>query len=171
MVAVRGIPCRLKGPASRKVVADVLRQIDRGCPGDFERLRKLVKLIRPLSRATVTGGCTGLWSGTKGTIELPEVSVEVDSGRLAALAAHEFGHACTREEDINRRNAPEDHWASESAANWYAYRWGFGQLVRALPTCFDLHGLRPGESIEIEGVGSWRMSRNFVYHPIDSATA
>jgi hypothetical protein len=46
------------------------------------------------------------------------------------VVAHELGHAATRRfDDLPRRQAPSDEWASELTADWYAYRWGFGRQV------------------------------------------
>jgi len=56
-----------------------------------------------------------------GTVELVEAT-QTGAQDFAAIVAHEFGYACTRQEDIERRNAPSDEWASEAAADWYAYR-------------------------------------------------
>jgi hypothetical protein len=187
---IRGIHCTLKVPASRRIVADVLRQIERVSPKDFKRLREVVALIRPLPRAKLADGTIGEWLGktfeeanagadffsfpaeirlrwdewATGTVELVEAT-QTDAHGLAALAAHEFGHACTRQDDLRRRNAPSDEWASEAAADWYAYRWGFGELIRRARklTNWGHHGAEPRRTIWL-GDEAYRVSRNFVYH-------
>jgi hypothetical protein len=192
---VCGLPSRLRQLASRQVIARVLRQIKRRFPNHFARLSNRVVMIRPLSKAEFAKRTVGEWHGRTGwaayreidpvtipgavrdrmdevvcgIVELPEVGW-VTEEVLAASAAHEFGHACTRQTDIERRRAPEDEWGSEAAADWYAYKWGFGSLIaRARKTRdFGHHGPGPGEVAHLEYTGrSYRLSRNFVYHLID----
>ena len=187
---IRGIRCTHKVPASRRIVADVLRQIKRVRPEDFKRLREVVALIRPVPRAKRADGTLGEWLGktfeafyqdaefltlpveirlrwddwATGTVELLEAT-QAGAHDLSAIAAHEFGHACTRQEDIERRNAPSDEWASEAAADWYAYRWGFGRRIRRDRKLTDWvhHGVSPGGKIGDFGK-TYKVSRNFVYH-------
>jgi hypothetical protein len=49
-----------------------------------------------------------------------------------AAIAQEFGHACTRFQDLERRGAHiNDEWTSELAADWYACKkWGFAREIR-----------------------------------------
>lgn len=95
---------------------------------------------------------------------------------LAAGIAHELGHACTRTADIERRRAPTDEWGSESAADWYAYRWGFGrEIARDRRTRRpDDHGPGPGQVVSFDmpdGRECWRVSSRFVFSIVQRPTA
>jgi hypothetical protein len=87
---------------------------------------------------------------------------------LAGLAAHEFGHACTRQIDIERTNAPDEEWASEAAADWYAAKWGFGKERGSYRRwdVFGHHGAKPRGKIKDEHGQWWKMSRQFRYKRI-----
>jgi hypothetical protein len=85
---------------------------------------------------------------------------------LIATVAHELGHAATRWEDTTRRGGPSDEWKSELAADWYAYRWGFGRAIaRGRKTRAWLHHLGgPGFrfSEDADGVRyHYRITRHF----------
>jgi hypothetical protein len=104
------------------------------------------------------------WDEIKhGTMEVKELG-PADSADFTATLVHEFGHACTREDDRRRRTAPCDEWASEACADWYAYKWGFGRLIRKHAKTRQLghHGALPGQTIEIDGA-RYRMTRAFCY--------
>ena len=98
------------------------------------------------------------------------VKVSTSAEFLASTLAHEFGHACSRWEDLERRQAPSDEWASELTADWYAYKWGFGRLIaRQRKTRDHLHhGPGPGETCELgqldRSMRRFRVTRSFVVH-------
>src|SRR5437867_2634103 len=58
-----GIPCRLRDPRSRRVVASVLRQIRERFPKDFTRLLSRVRMIDRLSKREFAQGTRGEWLG------------------------------------------------------------------------------------------------------------
>jgi hypothetical protein len=186
---VCGIPCRLRNAISRRTVAKVLRQIKRRCPKDFARLKSRVRMIRPLRQKIADGTC-GEWIGRtfeqayggnpfdfSDNIRLQWVECEsgvlelLESGQteaqIMATAAHELGHACSMNEDIERRRAPDDEWGSEAAAEWYGYKWGFGRLLAAARKTYRLshHGPGPRQTVETDG-RAFKLSRNFVYHTV-----
>ena len=112
--------------------------------------------------------------GLKGTLELARVCRNFSSWQITALITHELGHACTNYEDIERRNNPRfdgfhaDEWSLELCADWYAYRWGFGRVIRkAIPDRNPMHHLRgPGTILQTDD--RWyRISRNFVFHEVN----
>lgn len=186
---IMGVPCRLRTVRARKAVAQVLRQIRLRYPGDFERLHRKVLRIVPLSQRKQHGGTQGEW--VKNEVKLsPEEQwqgvrqrdpivldaldgyppgviylAEADTN-LIALVAHELGHAATRSEDIKRRgDFSSDEWAHELAADWYAYRWGFGrEIARDRKTRYvghHLSGPNTRFSEECDGVRyHYRITRN-----------
>lgn len=191
------LPSRLQEAVSRRVVTGVLRQIKERFPDDFARLKDRVVMIRALSRDEFDSGTRGWWHGRKvwalyrdvdpftlseeirlnwdetacGIVELPECSWVTEDG-LAANAAHEFGHACTLNEDVEKRQAPLEEWGREAAADWYAYRWGFGRLIGKTRRTRELghHGAGPGQTVELEFDGrriAYRLGRDFVYRGVE----
>jgi hypothetical protein len=153
-------------------------------------------MIRPLSADAVESGTRGEWLGRTGwavfrdadpatlppevldgmdeclcgIIELPEATCVTDDD-LAAFAAHEFGHACTRLSDIAARHAPDGEFGTEAAADWYAYKWGFGRLIARTrkARAFGHHGPGPGQIIHTDySEESFRLSRNFVYQRVET---
>jgi hypothetical protein len=176
-----GIPCRLRTTTARAATLAVLRQIRRRCPADFAKLRELVRLIRPLPKRETADGTLGEWKAdhpdendwatwaygydaTPGVLFLAEIG---DALSLTATVAHEFGHACSSEPDRRRRGAPSGEWNSEFAADWYAYKWGFGRLIARDWRTRDRkhHGPGPGRCIAINGT-RFRVSRRFVVHEL-----
>ena len=96
---------------------------------------------------------------------------------LVAVVAHELGHACTMFSDLWRRFAPgtplDDGWAREFAADWYAYKWGFGRALARHRKERDWmhHGPGPGQTFtqEFDGVEyAFRVTRSFVVRPVTS---
>jgi hypothetical protein len=86
---------------------------------------------------------------------------------LAATIAHELGHACTSNDDCERRGVLDDEWASELAADWYAYKWGFGRLIARDRKNRNWlhHGPAPRSHFSIIGGDTtfhYRVSRRFV---------
>ena len=71
-----------------------------------------------------------------------------------ALVAHELGHACAREEDLEARdNGVAFTWALEMCADSYAYKWGFGREIARDRKRRDMrhHGPALGATSTIEG--------------------
>ncbi len=109
---------------------------------------------------------TWSWGLPGGPVEVFILEKQED---LIATTAHELGHACTQEEDLERRSCPSDEWAWELAADWHAYRWGFGRdIVKTRRSRELVHHLGgPGSEFaeEINGIGyHYRITRNFVVH-------
>jgi hypothetical protein len=174
-ILVCGIPCRLRQPRSRRIVAGVLQQIKTRFPRDFARLKTRIEMIRPLPKARWADGTMREWLDKRGerVLEIREV---IEEDVFSANMAHELGHACTQKRDLKRRNISEvKEWESEAAADWYAYRWGIGKLIRSAMKNRKLghHGPWPGmpEPVVITDKNgqqqSYRLSRNFVYHRVE----
>lgn len=87
-----------------------------------------------------------------------------------ATVAHEIGHAAATAKDMQHRNAPDQEWASEAAADRYAYLWGFGREIRSRIETRSLghHGPARGQCIEWEGK-YYRLNRRFSYEEITEA--
>jgi hypothetical protein len=139
---IYGICCRLRTTRTRRVVRIVLDRIRSRCPSDFERLQSLVREIIPLSRSQIRDGTRGQWIEEQGSADDPSTwgyGYFASPGKMLlaedfetpedaiATVAHEFGHACTSFDDLERRGAHiSDEWTSELAADWYACKkWGF----------------------------------------------
>jgi len=93
---------------------------------------------------------------------------------LTATIAHEFGHACTRDIDLDRRGTiPNEEWRSELTADWYAYKWGFGREIVRDRKIRDWHhhGPKPGDEFTVNDQGkepyTARITRRFVGRIID----
>jgi hypothetical protein len=69
---------------------------------------------------------------------------------------------------MDRRQAPDDEWASELAADYYAYKWGFGRAIAKDRPQRHIghHACGPGQCIGILGDEEhwYRVSRRFVMH-------
>jgi hypothetical protein len=94
------------------------------------------------------------------------LSEKIPIDRLISTFAHELGHAATCQEDRNRRKAPFDEWDSELAADWYAYKWGFGREIARHRKIRDWghHLTAPGSTFEVGHDGKiyhYRITRNF----------
>ena len=187
---IHGIPCTLREPRSRQAAARVLRKIKNCFPRDFARLFARVRLIRPLPKKKFTN-CEGKMlaltpshDGQRRLVpldgsyacewdDIAEAIVEIKESRrmsdtyLIHLVAHELGHACTRGIDIERRNAPDMEWGSEAAADWYVWKWGLGVPQH---TAIGHHGGQPGHTIEVGSVGTFNVSRNYVYKRIGDSS-
>ena len=180
---IHNIPCYLRDPILIEGARATLQKILDRCPKDYRRLQKLVRVILPYDDADE--GDIGIWeadspiSGDPATWDygfgdtpgVLKVVANIPLEDLPGLLAHELGHAVTRYEDLGRRGALDDEWRSELAADWYAYKWGFGrQIARARKTRHRLHhGPLPGSTFEESHDGKiyyYRITRNFVGHLI-----
>jgi hypothetical protein len=185
-----GIPCRLKTARARRAVRDVLRQIRARHPKDFAKLQMLVREIRPVTKQEAANGTLGEWKAdhedpydqstwgygcsdtdTPGVMFVSEHDHGLD---LRGVIAQEFGHACSSELDRSRRYGPntfiKDEWASELAADWFAYKWGFGRVIARDRKFRDWrhHAPAPGSrfSVTVDSVEHhFRVTRNFVIRP------
>ena len=191
---VLGIPCRLTVPAARRVLREVLEQIRDRRPSDWERILRVVTEIAPLQPDQTTDGTCGEWVpyqvvarmddpstwdyGTPDEIyaERPgvlSVDQDLEVADLRGVFAHELGHACTVGADIAARGEVDDpEWLSEAAADWYAYRWGFGRAIARIRRWRNerRHGPPPGKQAPIDtGDGRaevWRLTRNFRFRQV-----
>ena len=177
---VEGVRCSLRTAEARKAAGIVLQQIRKRFPKDYERLKSRVRKICSLPKKEAEDGTLGEWKRlpaaedpedprTWGRVEGVLYVTEGEGDHLIPTIAHEFGHACTREIDLIRRGEiPFDEWCSELAADWYAYKWGFGRQVAKARKTRDWrhHGPAPGGEFTItfmEGNEvTYRVSRNFV---------
>ena len=180
---VFAIPCYVTDNL-RKGVKKTLQQIQDKYPKDFLRLQKLVRAIQPYDDAEE--GDVGIWKEdspiygnratldnsygeTPGVINLVE-DIQIED--LPGILAHELGHAATRPEDLERRGPISDEWQSELAADWYAYKWGFGRHIarQRKNRAWLHHGPPPGSSFTVsygDTVCHYRITRNFVAHLIE----
>ncbi len=177
---VHGIPYFLRNPIFRESAQKTLQKILERCPKDLARLQKLVREIRPYDDAGE--GDMGKWvedvlpedpaTWHCETDDIPgiiKINENIRPDELPGVLAHELGHAATRLEDLERRGPVSDGWQLEFAADWYAYKWGFGrQIARQRKTRVSLHhGPRPGSTFEESFDGKvchFRVTRNFVAH-------
>lgn len=179
---ILGIPVTVKSKKLRASIRRVLLQIRQRRPKDFVRLKSQVLGIIPLPDAEAEEGTPGEWQ--KIDINYADypggaVPFEVETsppGHIAIwegleedehvwVLAHECGHACSTYDDRKRRNAPSDGWCSELAADWYAYRWGFGRDIakHRKDRLAIHHGPGPGQTAEdyVNGVcHTYRVTRN-----------
>ena len=176
--AICGIPVTIKNRRLRGTIRRVLAQIRSRRPADFKTLRRKVLSIDPLSNEETADGTAGQFEPLlepaeefgmheeghpPGRICLPEDS---SGDEAMGTIAHELGHACTTLEDRERRGNAGEEWASELAADWYAYRWGFGRQIAKDRKRRRLshHCSAPGKWIEEGGGGKicrYEVTRNF----------
>lgn len=113
-----------------------------------------------------------------GKVQLCRELADAPEFQLLATIAHELGHAAATQDDFERRDhvLGDSEWASESCADYYAYRWGFGRQVRKTNQTRDLghHGGLPGDIIEIGNPldGTFRrykVTRHFYYRLLEPA--
>jgi hypothetical protein len=146
-------------------VREVLDQIRRRAPDDYARIIPRVREIAPLPRGDAERGTLGQWVPDPGesSFENPDwedtgPGVVLLSDKLAAerysktlgVVAHEFGHVATRYFiDLDRGECPDDEWASELTADWYAYKWGFGRMIGQYRKGRNIahHCVGPGQTI------------------------
>ena len=161
---IYGIGCSVESARLRRVIRLVLKQIRRRAPEDFKRIRSRVNEIAPLSDDSAA---VGRFEGSGGDFETQGI-VRISESDISSIAtlAHEFGHACTRQEEYHRRMMDYDdkQLISELCATFYAYKWGFGRLVRRHPGIFEYP---PGSTFEMGPSGDvrrYRVTRGFRIH-------
>lgn len=181
-----GIPCSIGITDLCTAIASVLDSVQERFPRDFARIRERVMTFRLLTPDECADGTLGelkrrapkmvphpLWPDVLVPEEQVDEDYELAIPGVIALApdanvgtvAHEFGHAATTYKDLERRQAPSDEWASELAADYFAYKWGFGkEIAKARPSAdFVHHAVGPGQYV---GLGNdwFHVSRRFVMH-------
>ena len=185
---IKGIPCTLKSPVAVRLVKKFLGEIAKNHPKDFQKIQSKTTLIKRVPKKEIDLGTTGqvirvneeasseaFWAGVfddnqvEGGFEKVIVFIDEtvkDSESMFITIAHEFGHVCTTEKDLARRKAPSDEWASEATADWYVYKWGYGNISRKIhmkyPRDLRHHGAMLGQTFTDNGT-TYRLSRNFVY--------
>ena len=177
---IEGIPCYLTEPTTRHAIRAVLRQIGEGFPQDLAKVKAGVRAFVALPDVEAAAGTMGEYK-VDDPGEDPASRFQVGPGvvmlsRTAypalqdaiATVAHELGHAATTFDDVRRRGAFDTaEFASEAAADWYAYRWGFGRAIATHRRLRDFghHGPAPGSTYSVElpeGTYRYRVSRKFV---------
>ncbi len=188
---IKGIPCTLKSPVAVRLVKKFLAEIAKNHPRDFQKIQSKTTLIKRVPKKEIDIGTRGQvvevdaevsseasWAGVFDDNQVEDVFKKVivfidetvkDSESMFVTIAHEFGHVCTTKKDLARRKAPSDEWASEATADWYVYKWGYGNIARKMnaryPRHLSHHGAMPGETLTDNGI-TYRLSRNFVYRNI-----
>jgi len=172
MAKIYGIRCTLP-PKDRVKVKAVFDRIRQRYPEDFKEIKRLVRAIEPYDG--YKENCAGLWRPDL-DVDLDEDFQAVSGGRCPgiiqlrvsdpATIAHELGHAMTSYEDKRERDAPTEEWASELAADWYAFKWGFGREIGASRKLLSFvhHCVGPNSWVELSLDGKtrrWRVTRNF----------
>lgn len=194
--------CTLENKVARDAVAKVWRHLRAHWPNEARFLAWVVKHIEPLSRDDVEEGTVGKWVVEDHVNHLPpdhslrDQSVGIIEARLdrvkhgrgrveladndeltPAVVAHELGHAFTSWDDLRDRKAPTDEWASETAADMHATRWGLltredimrrheVNVAAESPEGRLHHGPPPLVDCEIYGV-VYRVNDRFVYERIE----
>ena len=185
---ILGIPCSLRKPAVRKAVRSTLERIRLHREEDFRRLQRIVREIRPYDDAEE--GDLGIWLedkrvpddpstwhyGVSDTPGILKITEDLPLDRLPSTLAHELGHAATRLEDLWRRGGPIEEWNSELAADWHAYRWGFGREIAKFrkDRAWSHHGPAPGSTFELredDGVYHYEVTRNFCIKLLKTTSA
>mgnify|MGYP001161690185 FL=1 len=185
---IHGIPCIGCSKAFLKAIDSTLDRIRAEAHKDYDRLTGLVEAF---VACEMEDECTcGRWERlhsrsedrTPWGFDVDEVpgrillnkNLQIDF--LTSVIAHELGHAATRFEDKLNRGPMSEEWQSELAADWYAYKWGFGREIarhRKIRN-WKHHGVGPGKTFEEFGDGvvyKYRLSRNFVARLIETREA
>lgn len=117
----------------KNAVRQTLKRIRQCSPADFKDLQSLVLEIAPLSQDQTKDSTQGQWKEEQPKKDDPRTwayGLDRTPGKLflsehfqrrgdaIACIAHEFGHVCTRFEDLQRRGERiNDEWTSELAAD------------------------------------------------------
>ena len=182
-----GIPCAVDNPDICAAIDTVLDSIRERAPRDLERVRARVVGFEALTPQECGYGTCGWFKHLPLRLIKHPVFGDVledddqcqgiialaPDADVVAVAAHELGHAATTEDDMIRRQAPDEEWASELAADYYAYKWGFGRAIaKQRPRRYiGHHAAGPGQRIGMtsaQGEHWWRISRRFVMHPCEA---
>jgi hypothetical protein len=186
-VPVHGIPCFL-GASMRREIGGVLVRIRNRCRADYQDIIRLVREIKPVSAEEAADGTQGEWRADQGRSDDPSTwsyGIDRTPGVLLlldeygdmhtrAVIAPEFGHVCTRMGDRNRRGCIyAEEWISELAADWYAYKWGFGRLIARHRKHRDWghHAPAPGSTFTVthdDTTCRFRVTRSFCVRLIGS---
>jgi hypothetical protein len=148
---ILGIQCSLRTNRAARTMYKVLAQIRDTCPRDFARLKRLLNNVigRKWKDGTSTGETVRTYENEYDEDkDLRIVYVKEDVEHLVAILAHEFGHVCSRAQEIELRNVGDSELASELTADWYAYKWGFERQIIRWNKVRDRrhHGPLPGET-------------------------
>lgn len=161
-----GIPCGIASAALCSAIEGVVRRIAADHPRDWARVCRRVVSFALLTPDECASGAVGefrcIGAQTIADPVFGEVPAPEDARRGvillapdadAGVVAHECGHAAATTETIADRQAPEDEWASELAADYLADRWGFGPVLEARrhERARLHHGPWPGEQVEVNG--------------------
>ena len=130
---IKGIPCTLKSPVAVRLVKKFLAEIAKNYPKDFQKIQSKTTLIKRVPKKEIDLGTTGqvvqvdaevsseaFFAGAFDDNQFEKVIVFIDetvkdSESMFVTIAHEFGHVCTTEKDLARRNASFNQWASEAS--------------------------------------------------------
>lgn len=188
-----GIPCSVHVSSVCCTIDAVLRAIEDRYTSDLHRLRSRVSDFGMLTSEEQADGTLGEFRTEKSIADPDDIynpsapwEGSVDERRVGrillsedadiAVVAHELGHAASTKADHDARQALEDEWASEMAADYYAHKWGFGDEIertrpdRSLPH----HGPGPGETVTMSINGrevQYRVDEQFVFRRIIEETA
>jgi hypothetical protein len=186
---IHGIPCSLRTAIARDTLSEVLDRIRLAQPDDYERLRRVVRDVIPLSpEETQDGSDLGEWKMDKAQDDDPKtwgygcgdetpgimyVNEGLPRRKLVPTMAHELGHACTVKDDLEARgDLPYEEWASELTADWYAdKRWGFGAEIDSVRGESRLmhHGPAPGQRFSLEQI-EFELGKDYVCRRISERT-
>jgi hypothetical protein len=189
------IPCDVHSEPVQRAVAEVCAAVQLRHPKDWARLRQRVQRISWLLEDD--GSTLGQWRVDREHVAQLRIDTEQDPGFaddeeraefiacgwiglsprvtelppnvLRAVVAHECGHAVAGFWDLAEREVAfgDAQSAAEMSANLYAFRWGFGEDIRAAqPWCDPRHqGFLPGDIMCWEGGPSYRVDNNFFPQP------
>lgn len=173
---VHGIPCISCNSVFLGAIASTLNRIREKAPKDYDRV---VSLVNAFEACEMDEECTsGEWVSAQnsswdyGIEDSPGrilLNKNLQMDRITAVIAHELGHAATRLEDRLNRGAVSEEWQSELAADWYAYKWGFGREIAKNRKSRDWrhHSPGPGKTFSEQFDGQvyhYKISRSFVAH-------
>ena len=170
-----GITCELTSLRAIDQLKKLLSRIKKNHADDFDKICTTVKFIKKVSKEDIEKtGELGSWVENESTVYFRQTLKNPD--RILTTFAHEFGHVCATDDDIEDRKAPHPEWASEAAADMYVAKWGYLKMALRVWKKYqrnqDHHGPLPGETCEYEGMGAeaeifstvYLVDKNFIYH-------
>lgn len=170
--AIFGINCsQIKKRSIIKLLKGFLLKISTNYPKDFSKILKRVSFIKPVSKKNLKVGTLGSWSPHEGILSVS--TDEKNLEKILFIMAHEFGHVCTTEKDLDRRASPFIEWAYEAAADWYLCKWGYRGLYKKYRKGCRIghHGAISEDEVNFESLDksyTFYLSKNFVYKYITS---